>query len=536
MRLLTTFFLLFVAGWMTAQDQPLPSGQIEVIKDFEVRLTEAKKIRIVPQPISLDSTSRRYTYTLVAPSPKIEYLVPEIKPLAIEPEKKPTYYPLMAKAGYGSPNSLLAAFSYDHVQNDAFSWGVDLGYLNGNNKKIPLQKFSDGRGRLNASYLLNDKAKIEGYIDGHFDKHYFYGAEDIPSNEEALKRSFKRYDGQVKISSLYTKGSRFNYMALLNILADKDDLGSRETGMRVGGEIGTTIGAKQFPVGIGVMADVSKYKHSEEFPLNNVLVTPFLEYFLGDVKLHLGGKALLKPDENEFLPDIELSYGLFDDLMRIKAGWKGAVHKNNFHYLSLYNPYINTRLDSINNMVSRRIYAGLNGSSGSLTYEVTAGYTKFERVAFFLQNEEDPEQFDPIYDNGHYIGFEGSLQLDVLKNVTLRTNISNRVYSLDNEAKPWHVPSFDWDGMVTYTGGSDEYHVSLIFHSENGLPYRTPGGTESRLDPLIDLNLHGDYFFTDQFGAFVEVNNILGNNRERWANYPSFGFNAKGGVIFRLSE
>ena len=28
----------------------LPTGRIEVVKDFEVRLTETKKIRIVPQP------------------------------------------------------------------------------------------------------------------------------------------------------------------------------------------------------------------------------------------------------------------------------------------------------------------------------------------------------------------------------------------------------------------------------------------------------------------------------------------------------
>ena len=536
MRILVLSAILFNTLLLSAQDKTLPSGQIEVIKDFEVRLTEAKKIRIVPQPIAVDSSYRKYTYKLTSPSPEIEYLVPEIKPLAIDPEQKPTYYPLMAKAGYGSPNSLLAAFSYDHVQPSGFEWGVDASYLNANNKEIPLQKFSDGRGRFNASYLLGDKAKIDGYVDAHFDKHYFYGAEDIPDNEDALKRSFKRYDGQVRITSLYKKGERFHYMALLNILSDQDDLGSREKGMRVGGDIGTTIGNKEFPVGIGVMADVSKLKHSEEYPLNNVLVTPFMEYFLGDIKLHLGGIALLKPDENEFLPDIEASYGLFDDLMRIKAGWKGAVLKNNFHYLSGVNPYINTRIDSINNMVSRRIYAGLNGSTGSLTYEVTAGYTKFERMAFYLQNEDEPEQFDPIYDSGHYIGFEGSLQIDVLKNVTLRTNIANRVFSLDNESKPWHVPSFDWDGLITYTGGSDTYHVSLIFHGENGLPYRTVGGTESRLDPLIDLNLHGDYFFTEQFGAFVQINNIVGNNRDRWVNYPSYGFNAKAGVIFRLPE
>ncbi len=535
MRILTIYFFLFFGGLLSAQDQ-LPSGQIEVIKAFEVRLTEAKKIRIVPQPTPLDSATRRYTYFLNAPSPTINYLVPEIKPLAINPEKKPTYYPMMGKAGYGNPNSFLGAFSFDHVQNDALSWGVDLGFLSANNKKIPLQKFSDSKGRINASYLLQGKAKIDGYLDGHFEKVYFYGAEQIPPNEDALKRNFKRYDGQVKISSLYAKGSGFRYTALLNILADKDDLGSRETGMRVGGEIGTAMGNKEFPVGIGILADVSKLKHTDEYPLNNLLITPYFGYFLGDIKLHVGGLALLNNTENEFLPDIEATYGLFHDLMRIKAGWKGAVLKNNFHYLSSVNPYINTRLDSINNMISRRIYAGIDGSSGSLTYEVTGGYTKFERMAFYLQDDLDQEQFNPIYDSGHYISVEGSVQLEVLKHVTLRTQLSNRIFTLDKEAKPWHVPSFEMSGMVTYTGGSDTYHVSLIFHGENGLPYRTVGGTEMRLDPLVDINLHADYFITDQIGVFAEINNIAGNHRERWVNYPSFGFNAKAGVIFRLPE
>jgi hypothetical protein len=96
------------------------------------------------------------------------------------------------------------------------------------------------------------------------------------------------------------------------------------------------------------------------------------------------------------------------------------------------------------------------------------------------------------------------------------------------------MPSFGGDGQITYSGGQDIYHVSFIVHGENGLPYRTVGGTVDNLDPLIDLNLHGDYYFTPSIGAFGEVNNILGNNRERWYTYPSFGFNAKAGILFRL--
>ena len=141
----------------------LPTGRIEVVKDFEVRLTETKKIRIVPQPVAVDSSIRRYEYKLLAPSPSIEYLIPKIKPLAINAEKKPAYYPLYAKVGYGSPNSLLGMVSYDHVQNEKFNWGVDLRHLSANNKKIPLQKFSDTRGRINGTYLLKETVQVDGY-------------------------------------------------------------------------------------------------------------------------------------------------------------------------------------------------------------------------------------------------------------------------------------------------------------------------------------------------------------------------------------
>jgi hypothetical protein len=527
--------MLFTSSAIIAQEE-LPTGRIEVIKDFEVRLTETRKIRIVPQPIALDTTHRRYEYKLMAPSPKIEYLSPEIKPLAIQPEVKPTYYPLVAKLGFGSPNSWLGAFSYDHVQTDALHWGVDLGYLSANNKKIPLQKFSTAHGRINAGYLLNDLVRLDAHVAGRFETVNFYGVEDIPLNHDALERNFKRYDFGFVLSRLVSEKSSFNYSGILNVTADKDDLGIRESGLQIGGEVGSAFGKSRYPVGVKVMADLSKMKHNIEKTLHNVLVEPYFQFHTGDLRLHLGGLALLKKEANEILPVIGADYHLFSDLLILQAGWKGSVHKNNFQSLSTINPYIHTRLDSINNEIDRRIYAGIRGAAGSFAYELTGAFTKFERKAFFLQHEEEEEQFAPVYDDGHYLSIEGAVQYEVLKHVDLRLQLFQRFYTLDNEHKPWHIPSFGLDGMITYSGGGDIYHVSIIAHGENGLPYRTLGGTEDRLDPLIDLSLHADYFVTESIGAFVQINNILGNNRERWYTYPSFGFNAKAGVIYRMPQ
>lgn len=540
MRLIHIIFLLFLTTSIFAQTE-LPTGQIEVIKDFEVRLLETKKIRIIPQPIALDSALRRYEYKLSAPSPSIEYVVTELKPLAINPEKKNTYYPLFAKAGYGSPNSFLGEVSYDHHQNDQLQWGIDFRTLSANNKKILLQKFSDSRGRVNASYNLNDNIQLQGYIDGHFENIYFYGAENIPSNPDALKRSYKRYDAQFTLANLGGEKQALRYSALFQHHFDKDDLGSRESAVTLGGVVDYSLTAKSFPIGLKVFLDYSTLKNTREQSVNNVLVEPYFQFHIGGLKVDLGGIGLLNKNsnlvrskENEILPAIEISYNLFKNSMTIEAGWKGEVYKNNFHNLSSYNPYINTRLDSINNMISRKIYGGVKGATGKLQYSLSGGYTTFEHMAFFLQDYDKREQFNPVFDNGSYFGYEGSVRYEVLKNVILHGQAWQRFYNLDYEDKPWHRPTVGIDGMLTYSGGDDIYHASFILHSENGLPYKTVGGTERRLDPLIDLNLHGDYYFTPMLGAFMEINNILGNNREPWYTYPSFGFNAKAGILFRM--
>jgi hypothetical protein len=320
----------------------------------------------------------------------------------------------------------------------------------------------------------------------------------------------------------------------MQFMSDKDDLGSREKALRLGGEVSTSVGSSEFPLGIRVLADLSALKHTEDRKLNNLLITPFFKWHSNDLAVQLGTIVLLHKDNNEILPDIQLMYTLHPSGLSLLAGWSGEVTKNNFQYLSTYNPYITTRLEEINNRVARRLYAGLKGGSGLLSYDLTADYVRFTNMAFFLQDEDQEEQFVPVYDNGTYVGIEGSIRYEVIKNLELRAGVSQRFYNPAHEDKPWHRPSLGLNGQVTYAGDEDAYHFSFLFNAENGLPYRTTGGTEQVLDPLIHLAIHGDYFITPSIGAFFELNNLLGNKRERWVNYPGFGFNANAGILWRI--
>jgi hypothetical protein len=277
------------------------------------------------------------------------------------------------------------------------------------------------------------------------------------------------------------EGGGLKYKILFQDLFDKDDLGNRESAVRVGGDIETALGTNAYPIGLNVLADLSNLKNTNEQSISNLFIQPYFQWYIGDLKAHLSGIVFLSDNnhevregETEFLPAIELSYNLFNNKYTLTGGWQGEVVKNNFHYLTTYNPYMNDRLNDLRNTISRKIYAGFKGNSGTFQYEVGGAYNEFENKAFFLQDEDETEQFNPIYDDGTNVEVKGSLKYEVLKHVMLRAQLWKQFYSLDNEEKPWHVPSFGGDAQLTYSGGGDEYHVSFIVHGENGLPYRTP--------------------------------------------------------------
>src|SRR5690606_39079774 len=192
----------------------------------------------------------------------------------------------------------------------------------------------------------------------------------------------------------------------LRVLSDKDDNAVKENTIILTGGFKALLQG-DVPVGLDVIADLTSLSHTEEYDLNNIHLKPYLDYLLGDLRLHLGGQVLLSPNGNAVLPDLLAEYPLLGPGLGIRAGWSGSVVKNNFHELTIYNPYLQDRLDSLTNTLNRRIHAGVTGRIGGLAYDLSAGYARFQRMAFFLQDPNAPEQFRPVYDDGHYIDIEG---------------------------------------------------------------------------------------------------------------------------------
>ena len=76
--------------------------------------------------------------------------------------------------------------------------------------------------------------------------------------------------------------------------------------------------------------------------------------------------------------------------------------------------------------------------------------------------------------------------------------------------------------------------VKASLFVQNGVPYKVKGADFARLDPLVDVNIGGEYWFAKNIGVFLDVNNLLNLKRQRWQNYQNFGLNVLGGVTARF--
>ena len=55
-------------------------------------------------------------------------------------------------------------------------------------------------------------------------------------------------------------------------------------------------------------------------------------------------------------------------------------------------------------------------------------------------------------------------------------------------------------------------------------------GLSQKLDDIFDMNLSGKYNLNDRFDVFLNLNNLFGQEYQRWLNYPSRGIQALFGV------
>jgi len=537
------FFSLCLAFHFSikAQNTGLPTGEVDVIDEFEARLIDAERFVVNPLLPSLDTNKRALNYQIINKALQVQYLPPSIRPLRVSPPAMSPIYNGFARIGAGFPTALYLDAAYDFVNEESpIKVGIDLFHNSADNKgKVENQKFSNSLAQLNATYFNDLGFALQGNLGYQNDVVHFYGYNDLDDDfdteltyaEDDVKQNFSNFFFSGKLFNTQATVADIDYGAGIDFYSLQDNYAARETGYVIKGNLTKWLQEKH-PITVNLILDFTSYQDTAKQSLNNYFLQPSYAFHGDQFKVKVGLNLASHEDEFYFFPDIEASANVIENLVTAFVGATGGIQKNNFRNLTDYNPFLVSRIQ-VENTYTNKYYGGIKGEFMGFDYRAQVSYEDVDNLALFVKNQDSIPRFNVMYDTASIITLAAEISFPIFENLLISGSIAQRVYSLEREDKPWHLPSLSLNVGATYTMLDDKLRLQGEVFMENGVPVPTSDGSKN-LNALLDISGSAEYMFTETIGGFVRVNNLLNNRRQRWQHYPVLGLNGVIGLSARF--
>lgn len=571
-----TYIIIFISGISLAQiqqgettvnrEEDFEQESVTVERDYEPKVEAAEKIKQTPDIESPDSDKLSVDYGLKDVEAESDFETTTIgaEELPVDDQNPYSNY---IRAGYGNRATLLIDGFGEYALDDDKSVGASVDYY-ATDGKIPDAVTSTNSAKLDAEgfFKMNfENAQADVRLGGGMHKLNYYGIPKEVAEDANTDDVTQRY------SNIYVSGK---YKAFQHLFLDEVTLKA--------GFFGDTFDATESSfdanarfahdeiitfdifngLNLGASADVNlnaaNTKFEQVFESKYSYLTMGMApqvHFQNDIlKASVGlnlqynnesesstGKTYLFPKAEVFVTAVP-EFGFY-------GGITGDVQQNRYQTLYNENPYLipnQVLAPTINKM---EIYAGIRGDIGTnFKYDASAKYQNMENIPFFSRYYHFGEpymqanSFSAVYDDGKRTAIEGTINYLGVSNLNLGASILAQTYALDNFEEAWNKPTLSGNISADYKFmddrlilGSELFFVGARKATQYGVNPTIPMSTPIfDLDAYVDLNLNATYLILDRWAAFLEINNVLNNNYDRFLDYPVQGITAVGGVMFKF--
>ncbi|MBU2525170.1 MAG: TonB-dependent receptor [Bacteroidetes bacterium] len=288
----------------------------------------------------------------------------------------------------------------------------------------------------------------------------------------------------------------------------------------------------------------------------NIGIWPSYRYdkndFTADIGIGLVGSFDTENSDTNvnIYPNIDWTYRPAGDLFWAFGGFKGKLTQNTYYNFAQNNFFVSPTLTVRPTDTNFDIHAGVSGKFVSfLRYELKVSYADQTNYAFYklnpLQSTNPTEgyqfgnSFQVVYDDLETLKLSGSLHADFQKtSLSLLAEVFD--YSQDSEAEPWNLPEV----KITFTGqyalnkqwklGADIFFVGERMDAFTTTDPNFLNAVPVNLDSYLDINLRGDYKYDSRWSFFGRINNLTGQDYERFANFEVQGIQFMAGASYRF--
>jgi len=518
-------------GSWAQTDPNLPNSEIEIIKSFNARLAEAKMLD-VPTPEHEVDTNRAFIrqYKLSTQPITLSYPAPKMKPLAMPLGENPVNHPLYARLGYGLPSNPFGQITY-YYGADRFNIQAQALYESLDDNENDLKSFRNFEGVLDANIYLTDMLLIKAK-GSYTDQERFYYATQ-PFFEEDRRIDFKIPEVGIGFRNALETASNIDYQFNYRYRSTSS-LDTKENNHLITGGVNKTFNEGSFSLGLHTDIELNSYNRTIDIKTNNYLFGLSAGLRQSKWNAKSGIDVVILDDETAFLPQLRVNTHV-SSLVRPFIGVHSYVNQNNFHNLTRDNPYINHRLDTINTNRNMEFFIGTAGENDQFSYEFKVGYALGQDQALFINDFPDTNRFRLIYDDVNTLTIGLNTTVKPAIGWTAGAGVQFNSYNSDRTAEAWHLPGFQWHLNGAYDKLlRNQLNLKAQIRGLSGIKFLDGNNESETLKALINFDIHIDYELSKSFNAFIHLNNILDNEKDRYLGYDQVGINPQIGVSVRF--
>ncbi|MDO8367079.1 MAG: hypothetical protein Q7T20_09795 [Saprospiraceae bacterium] len=543
--LLAAFAFFSLAQAAFAQPgKDLEGDNVTVVKAFDAQLLEANKINVPPTLPALDTSTQKQTYNVPPHPSNIKYDPPKLRPLGMKSAPKEKAFNGFAKLGGGVPTALYGEGGYFFKSGDKFDGKVWLKHHQiSADKAIENQKFRATEGLVSTNIFLPNNLATQVNIGYTYDRIQFYGYDhdSLEFSPERTRQDYKILDLGARLYNSRRTDADFNFSVTPKFYLLNDFYSNKESHFEIGLSA-TKWFNEQHALRINVRPDLTSFEDTISQKLNNIYLQPTFTLHFDFMQLKLGANFVNNRDEFSIFPDAEVTLRVWGDGIQAFAGITGDLRKNTYRSLSEYNPFIQIRGSKLRNTRWDNYYGGVKGNFGWIEYNGQVGYSKASDLALYqtLFTQEGITRFTILYDTLKIFNLQGTIKFSPIKNLTVTGTLSQNVFEFKtpgtsaNKLGVWGLPEIEGNFGAVYSLLENKATLKASLHMADRISYLNEAGDREKSKTLLDLSFGGSYYFTKNIGAFLDINNLLNNKRERWYRYPTIGTNILGGIVARF--
>ena len=573
--------LIMSLGQVFSQKKPKKKDSIveviNVITSYTPTISDAFKIKKTPKIILSNTTSKKKLSYSIFSVPVASTFVPKSGVVkGIDVGKKERLFDNYLALGFGNYTTPFIEFFLHQNRKFETDYGIYLKYTsseNGVKNTFLNNEFSTLS--LGGFYLKEERGftwKIGGNM---YQKQYnWYGLPNISFdnntiNSIAAEQTYGFYEVE---SEVVFENSYFdNIKGALSLFDDK--FGSKEVGFLLKpslkiplGFISKNLSELELQTNINYLQGEFEQNYLNnsniKYSFFNLGIHPVYRVNWNKLSIKLGSKIYLTSDiENSLTdilayPDLEITYPVITNLINLYAGAGGDLYMNSFQKFSEQNQFVSPTLFLTQTNEQYNLFGGINGTiSSNISFNVKASYKSDEDHALFVRNNsksngvfnastsllgyEYGNSFNVFYDDISTLSIFGEIEIDASKRFSIGATIQTNSYSTTFQQEAWNLPKIEGAIYGKFKNNNWYANANIFFVGSrmdvqyNGTFPSTIASIES-LDAFTDMNLNGGYHFSDFFSAFVKLNNILGTDYDRYANYNVLGFQALAGITYKF--